>query len=31
VLLAARILVALTHGLFFGNATIAARALVPPE
>jgi len=30
-LLAARVLVALTHGLFFGNATIAARALVPPE
>lgn len=30
-LLAARVLVALTHGLFFGNATIAARALVAPE
>jgi DHA1 family inner membrane transport protein len=31
VLLSARILVALTHGLFFGNATIAARAVVVPE
>ena len=30
-LMAARILVALTHGLFFGNATIAARALVTPD
>jgi len=28
-LLAARILVALTHGLFFGNATIAAANIVP--
>jgi DHA1 family inner membrane transport protein len=31
VLLTARILVALTHGLFFGNATIAAASVVPRE
>lgn len=31
VLLAARVLVALTHGLFFGNATIAAASVVPFE
>jgi MFS transporter, DHA1 family, inner membrane transport protein len=31
VLLIARVLVALTHGLFFGNATIAAAKVVPPE
>ena len=31
VLLIARFLVALTHGLFFGNATIAAATVVPPE
>lgn len=31
VLLAARVLVALTHGLFFGNATIAAAQVVPFE
>jgi DHA1 family inner membrane transport protein len=31
VLLIARVLVALTHGLFFGNATIAAATVVPPE
>jgi MFS transporter, DHA1 family, inner membrane transport protein len=31
VLLIARILVALTHGLFFGNATIAAAMVVAPE
>jgi DHA1 family inner membrane transport protein len=30
-LLAARVLAALTHGLFFGNATIAAAGLVAPE
>ena len=29
VLLIARVLVALTHGLFFGNATIAAANVVP--
>jgi DHA1 family inner membrane transport protein len=31
VLLVARVLVALTHGLFFGNATIAAANVVPFE
>lgn len=31
VLLVARVLVALTHGLFFGNATIAAATVVAPE
>jgi DHA1 family inner membrane transport protein len=31
VLLLARVLVALTHGLFFGNATIAAASVVGPE
>lgn len=31
VLLIARVLVALTHGLFFGNATIAAANVVGPE
>jgi DHA1 family inner membrane transport protein len=31
VLLIARVLVALTHGLFFGNATIAAASVVGPE
>ena len=31
VLLIARVLVALTHGLFFGNATIAAASIVGPE
>jgi MFS transporter, DHA1 family, inner membrane transport protein len=31
VLLIARVLVALTHGLFFGNATVAAANVVPPE
>jgi len=31
VLLIARVLVALTHGLFFGNATIAAASVVPFE
>lgn len=31
VLLIARVLVALTHGLFFGNATIAAANVVAPE
>src|SRR3569832_2560618 len=31
ILLIARVLVALTHGLFFGNATIAAATVVPPE
>ena len=31
VLLAARVLVALTHGLFFGNTTIAAATVVPFE
>ena len=31
VLLIARVLVALTHGLFFGNATIAAANVVVPE
>ena len=30
-LLASRIIVALTHGLFFGNATIAAANVVPAE
>ena len=31
ILLIARVLVALTHGLFFGNATIAAASVVPFE
>jgi DHA1 family inner membrane transport protein len=31
VLLVARVMVALTHGLFFGNATIAASGVVGPE
>lgn len=31
VLLVARVMVALTHGLFFGNATIAAARVVGPE
>jgi len=30
-LLAARMLVALTHGLFFGNASVAATQLAPPQ
>ena len=30
-LLVARLLVALTHGLFFGNASIVATEMVPPE